>query len=232
MPPAAIGSTSFSGEQLLADAVLVRGLGNAGLREQQLEAVERELAVVLEARVRGDPLEDLLVRHREMQVGPLLLDQPVADHVLQDAVAHLGIVEERRVHRPLRPAQHLLLVAQRIRELGLRDAAAVEARDFADRVAAAEVVVDAEERERQRDQREDELDDPLVLGDDVEHVRTLATLGSATAAESKRANSRSPLGLLAEWTGLEPATPGVTGRYSNQLNYHSRTGPHVAHGGC
>ena len=26
---------------------------------------------------------------------------------------------------------------------------------------------------------------------------------------------------LAEWTGLEPATPCVTGRYSNQLNYHS-----------
>src|SRR5664279_5273727 len=30
-----------------------------------------------------------------------------------------------------------------------------------------------------------------------------------------------PLIILAEWTGLEPATPGVTGRYSNQLNYHS-----------
>ncbi len=27
--------------------------------------------------------------------------------------------------------------------------------------------------------------------------------------------------IVAEWTGLEPATPGVTGRYSNQLNYHS-----------
>ncbi len=27
--------------------------------------------------------------------------------------------------------------------------------------------------------------------------------------------------MLAEWTGLEPATPGVTGRYSDQLNYHS-----------
>jgi hypothetical protein len=25
----------------------------------------------------------------------------------------------------------------------------------------------------------------------------------------------------AEWTGLEPATPCVTGMYSNQLNYHS-----------
>ena len=29
--------------------------------------------------------------------------------------------------------------------------------------------------------------------------------------------------MLAERTGLEPATPGVTGRYSNQLNYHSNT---------
>ena len=27
---------------------------------------------------------------------------------------------------------------------------------------------------------------------------------------------------VAERTGLEPATPGVTGRYSNQLNYRSR----------
>jgi hypothetical protein len=37
-------------------------------------------------------------------------------------------------------------------------------------------------------------------------------------------NGLNPRGLdLAEWTGLEPATPGVTGRYSNQLNYHSST---------
>ena len=34
-------------------------------------------------------------------------------------------------------------------------------------------------------------------------------------------HSSEALNLLAEWTGLEPATPGVTGRYSNQLNYHS-----------
>src|ERR1700704_5439572 len=30
---------------------------------------------------------------------------------------------------------------------------------------------------------------------------------------------------LAERTGLEPATPGVTGRYSNQLNYRSTFAP-------
>jgi hypothetical protein len=31
-------------------------------------------------------------------------------------------------------------------------------------------------------------------------------------------------GKLARWTGLEPATPGVTGRYSNQLSYHRAIG--------
>ena len=35
--------------------------------------------------------------------------------------------------------------------------------------------------------------------------------------------------ILAERTGLEPATPGVTGRYSNQLNYRSFCyGPRLA----
>ena len=27
--------------------------------------------------------------------------------------------------------------------------------------------------------------------------------------------------IMAEWTGLEPATPGVTGQCANQLRYHS-----------
>ena len=39
--------------------------------------------------------------------------------------------------------------------------------------------------------------------------------------KSKCPLARASAFLLAEWTGLEPATPGVTGRYSNQLNYHS-----------
>gem|GEM_PF-3267734 len=30
--------------------------------------------------------------------------------------------------------------------------------------------------------------------------------------------------ILARWTGLEPATTGVTGRYSNQLSYHRAIG--------
>src|SRR4030095_13454580 len=51
----------------------------------------------------------------------------------------------------------------------------------------------------------------------------LSAARNVRTRSSKRANSRSPFVLLAEWTGLEPATPGVTGRYSNQLNYHSQT---------
>jgi hypothetical protein len=45
------------------------------------------------------------------------------------------------------------------------------------------------------------------------------TMGESIKAKSPRMRASR---VLAEWTGLEPATPGVTGRYSNQLNYHSR----------
>ena len=45
-----------------------------------------------------------------------------------------------------------------------------------------------------------------MLGAPIEKATSLATDGFL---------------ILAERTGLEPATPGVTGRYSNQLNYRS-----------
>ena len=35
-------------------------------------------------------------------------------------------------------------------------------------------------------------------------------------------NIYSKLFFLAVWTGLEPATPCVTGMYSNQLNYQTK----------
>ena len=42
-----------------------------------------------------------------------------------------------------------------------------------------------------------------------------------TKQKPRRLKIHRAFGALAEWTGLEPATPDVTGRYSNQLNYHS-----------
>ena len=46
----------------------------------------------------------------------------------------------------------------------------------------------------------------------------------ATDGASTQWTDRRSRGALAERTGLEPATPGVTGRYSNQLNYRSVVG--------
>ena len=54
------------------------------------------------------------------------------------------------------------------------------------------------------------------------HLHSFARL---TKASFRRlANKKSPPlygRLFAVWTGLEPATPCVTGRYSNQLNYQT-----------
>ena len=47
------------------------------------------------------------------------------------------------------------------------------------------------------------------------------SIGLDVGQNEKRGARPRVLCDLAEWTGLEPATPGVTGRYSNQLNYHS-----------
>ncbi len=49
---------------------------------------------------------------------------------------------------------------------------------------------------------------------------------SYTPADSYALDSKKPRiarfsNKVAERTGLEPATPGVTGRYSNRLNYRS-----------
>ena len=44
---------------------------------------------------------------------------------------------------------------------------------------------------------------------------------ASTEIESFYLTDVKHLKTMAERTGLEPATPGVTGRYSNQLNYRS-----------
>ena len=47
--------------------------------------------------------------------------------------------------------------------------------------------------------------------------------------EKTKAPLRGALEDMAEWTGLEPATSGVTGQHSNRLNYHSA---YLLPGGC
>ena len=67
----------------------------------------------------------------------------------------------------------------------------------------------------------------MNLSDSKQTPRTGFTNQMASNAQGKNQKQKAltlahqGFAYLAEWTGLEPATPGVTGRYSNQLNYHS-----------
>ena len=113
--------------------------------------------------------------------------------------------------------------------------------DGRDRHAAfgSHVLMHSPERERNADEDDDspcnpsrrvvsyELEHELDLGAScaAEPVRRgrwrMAVRRHARKAKRARERARRRREVLAEWTGLEPATPGVTGRYSNQLNYHS-----------
>ena len=62
----------------------------------------------------------------------------------------------------------------------------------------------------------------VSLASETLRAPSRASRRGGTLIERKKARRIGPFFLmLAERTGLEPATPGVTGRYSNQLNYRS-----------
>jgi hypothetical protein len=63
-------------------------------------------------------------------------------------------------------------------------------------------------------------------------ARPAAAAHLETGTRNKKGEHVFAFSGLAEWTGLEPATPGVTGRYSNQLNYHSPKAAVFDFGGC
>ena len=56
------------------------------------------------------------------------------------------------------------------------------------------------------------------------------SLGGMTRSYKQKAPENRGLGV-AERTGLEPATSGVTGRHSNQLNYRSSGGNYLLRSG-
>ena len=62
-----------------------------------------------------------------------------------------------------------------------------------------------------------------LAGDSLRARIRVSRRGDPPVAKKKKGPNKSDLFslMLAERTGLEPATPGVTGRYSNQLNYRS-----------
>src|SRR6266571_5075543 len=69
----------------------------------------------------------------------------------------------------------------------------------------------------------------VACGEEVLLLRHHSSGAGRRSGENRRGNEKRRISMicavfrnLAERTGLEPATPGVTGRYSNQLNYRSK----------
>jgi hypothetical protein len=60
-----------------------------------------------------------------------------------------------------------------------------------------------------------------LAGDSLRVPIRVPRRGNTLSTIEKGPDESGPSLMLAERTGLEPATPDVTGRYSNQLNYHS-----------
>ena len=128
--------------------------------EQLFVARLRELAAFLERGDVGDELADLVIGHGQPADLCLLLKQASADQLVEDRIADFGVVENGRIEVALhRLPQTVLLDAQVVGELSLRNALAGDGRHLAGRTrVVAKIVIDAEERERKRDQRQDELD--------------------------------------------------------------------------
>src|SRR5262249_35424782 len=145
-----------------------------------------------------DAVEHILVGNAEVQIVALLLDQALTQHLLDDVVAHLGVVEDRGIDPLGRAPQSFLLVADGVRKFDLGDLAAVVLRDSSRAATAAEIIVDSEERERNHDQRKNELRDSLVLMDEIEHLCCPLFLLLPTGCE--KGELAFALGILAEWT--------------------------------
>jgi hypothetical protein len=178
-----------------------------------------ERAVFLEEGLGGDAVGQRLVGNAHAGALGADLDQLLIHQLVEHCAPHLRVLHEGRVE----VAAELLAIdiglpAQRLLVLVLGDAGGAHADHRFGRAHPVQVRVDPEEAERHHEEQDEEPAYVAVLGECpkvLEHGISRCEKGEPRGfALSKK---------LAEWTGLEPATPGVTGRYSNQLNYHSRT---------
>ena len=134
--------------------------------EELLVSLLREFPVDLKGGDLADVLPQLIVSHTKTAFSGLFVEQPLADELLEQRVANFGILEDHGVVVFTELLAHaVLLLAQRVVEFGLRNLVAADVRNLAHAPATAEIVVDAEKCERQRDQRQDELDQTFLAID-------------------------------------------------------------------
>ncbi len=197
-----------------AQVLLVGLQRDTRLGERRLGGLGRVLATDLERLLAVHRLAQRVLTHAVAQIARALREQRPADQALQ----HLVLEPPAQWGGDLRAAQALLplrLLAQPgLARLLERDLAAVRLGGV---IGAAETqihdAVGAPGDEHQGERHDDNVGEPPVARGALQGV-----------SDSLKHDEAGSLENLAERTGLEPATPGVTGRYSNQLNYRSEFG--------
>ena len=151
----------------LRDVAFVR---QAARPEVGRVALAGEFSAFLEFRRGEDARHHIRLGDREARALHLGEHEALRDHRLEDREAHFRRLELRRVGATAEHlAQAFLLAAHFLGEFALRDRGAVHRRDVLNAAHAARIGLQAEERERDDDQTENDLQDALVLGDKIEH---------------------------------------------------------------
>ena len=129
-------------------------------------ALGRELAVFLEFGRREDAGDHRFLGQRKVRLAHLVRDQALRDQRFEDRLAHFGRVEGRGIGAGAEHlAQAVELAARFVRQFAHRDGRAVDAGGLPRVARGARIRIDAEERERQDQQPEEDLQEALVLGD-------------------------------------------------------------------
>ena len=138
------------------------------------------------------------------------LNHARVDHLVEDQAAKLlfELLGERFAELF---AQSDLFFVQRAQKLGLPDFRAFDAGNRS--AGHADVAAHGAEGQNQGQ--------PDYAKDDAGHPTAEPV---TDYLEHRSALTRRMGRVVAEWTGLEPATTGLTARYSNHLNYHSAMG--------
>ena len=156
--------------QLAAHALLERQRRHALRLQHLLVALGREFAVDLKRLLLRNEFIELRVGDAEPAGAGAVFQQALVDELIDERVARFRCIEDRRiVVASERLAHPILLVAHHLVEVGLSHLVVADGGDGIASAAAAKVVIHAEESERQRDQRENHLDDALVLENEVVH---------------------------------------------------------------
>ena len=209
--------------QVLSHLSLEASLAHALAGQHLLVARHGEAAVVLKCRQVGDGVLQLPVGYGEMLILRKVREQATVDQALEDLFAHCRGVQRLEIDLAAKRSPHpVLLLAQLVLEFGPRDRLP---RDLGHGLlsALAQGRFDTEESKGQDDEAQNALDDDSVISERLQTWRI-----SIESEVETKANLSSPFVLFSGGVdGTRTRDPGVTGRYSNQLNYHP-----MDFGGC